>query len=280
MNKENKLIVFQDKNIRRTWFNDEWWFVAIDIIEILTDSKNPSGYLKDMRRRDESFNEGWVQIATPLLIETTGGKQRINCVSIKGAFRLIQSIPSKKAEPFKQWLAQVGYERVQEIENPELAQERMKALYEAKGYPQDWIDKRLRGIAIRQNLTDKWKKRGISSQQDFAILTAEISKATFGLTPTEYKQLKKLPTKSKQNLRDHMNDLELIFSMLGERVTTEISEQEEPDSFKKSKHIAKRGGSVAGTARKEAEKELGRSVITSKNAKEIHFKKKKELEEK
>jgi len=280
MNKENKLIVFQDKNIRRTWFNDEWWFVAIDIIEILTDSKNPSGYLKDMRRRDESFNEGWVQIATPLLIETTGGKQRINCVSIKGAFRLIQSIPSKKAEPFKQWLAQVGYERVQEIENPELAQERMKALYEAKGYPQDWIDKRLRGIAIRQNLTDEWKKRGISSQQDFAILTAEISKATFGLTPTEYKQLKKLPTKSKQNLRDHMNDLELIFSMLGERVTTEISEQEEPDSFKKSKHIAKRGGSVAGTARKEAEKELGRSVITSKNAKEIHFKKKKELEEK
>lgn len=225
MKKDNKLIVFENKKIRRVWFNDEWWFVAIDIIEVLTDSKNPSGYLKDMRRRDDSFNEGWGQIATSLLIETVGGKQKINCVSLKGAFRLVQSISSKKAEPFKQWLAQVGYDRVQEIENPELAQKRMKALYEAKGYPQDWIDKRLRGIAIRQNLTDEWKKRGIDSQKDYSILTAEITKATFGLTPTEYKQLKNIPTKSKQNLRDHMDDLELIFTMLGKRVTTEISQK-------------------------------------------------------
>ena len=274
MNKEDKLIVFQDEKIRRTWFNDEWWFSAIDIVKVLTDSKNPSNYLKDMRRRDESFNEGWMQIATPLPIETKGGKQKINCVSIKGAFRLIQSIPSKKAEPFKQWLAQVGYDRIKEIENPELAQERMKALYEAKGYPKDWIDKRLRGMAIRQNLTDEWQKRGITEKRDFAILTAEISKATFGLTPSEYKQIKQIPQKSKENLRDHMDDLELIFTMLGERVTTEISEKEEPDTFDKSKEVAKRGGNVAGTARKEAEKELGRSIITSKNAKEIRFKQK------
>ncbi|MFT4310576.1 MAG: phage antirepressor protein, partial [Candidatus Woesearchaeota archaeon] len=190
---------------------------------------------------------------------------------------IIQSIPSPRAEPFKRWLAKVGKERIDEIENPELAQQRMKALYEAKGYPKNWIDKRLRGIAIRQNLTEEWQKRGITSQKEFAILTAEISKATFGLTPTEYKQKKNLPEKSKVNLRDHMDDLELIFSMLGERVTTEISQKEEPDTFDKSKEVAKRGGNVAGTARKEAEKELGRSVVSSKNAKDIINKEKKEL---
>src|SRR3989338_2781210 len=186
------LVVFQGNDIRRTWFNDEWWFVAVDIIAILTDSKDPSGYLKDMRRRDEGFDEGWGQIATPLLIDTTGGKQQINCVSTKGAFRLIQSLPSKKAEPFKQWLAQVGYDRVQEIENPELAQQRMKELYKAKGYSEDWIEKRVRGIAIRDELTDEWKKRGVLEERDYAILTAEISKATFGMTPSEYKQFKGL----------------------------------------------------------------------------------------
>jgi len=157
------LAVFQGKGIRRTWFNDEWWFAAADIIEVLTDSKDPNGYLKDMRRRDEGFNEGWGQIATPLLIETKGRKQRVNCVSTKGAFRLIQSIPSKKAEPFKQWLAQVGYERIQEIENPELAQDRAKEYYELKGYPKEWIDKRIREIAIRQELTEVHEKTTIFS---------------------------------------------------------------------------------------------------------------------
>ncbi|MDO8452982.1 MAG: hypothetical protein Q7S59_00255, partial [Sulfurimonas sp.] len=176
-----------------------------------------------------------------------------------------QSIPSKKAEPFKMWLAKVGYERIQEIENPELAQERMKTLYEQKGYPKDWIDKRLRGIAIRQNLTDEWKERGISEHRDFAILTAEISKATFGMTPSEYKNHKNLPQKSNANLRDHMDDLELIFTMLGERVTTEISKEEKPDTFDKSKKIAERGGKVAGNARVQTEKELGRPVSTNKN---------------
>ncbi|MCD6212924.1 MAG: hypothetical protein J7J02_08080, partial [Sulfurovum sp.] len=176
-----------------------------------------------------------------------------------------QSIPSPKAEPFKKWLAKVGYERVQEIENPELAQERMKKTYEQKGYPKEWIDKRIRGIAIRQNLTDEWRERGIHEHRDFAILTAEISRATFGMTPSEYKNHKNLPEESKANLRDHMDDLELIFTMLGERVTTEISKKEEPDTFSKNKNVAKRGGSVAGNARKETEKELGRTVVSKKN---------------
>jgi len=186
---ETHIAIFNGKAIRKKWFNEEWWFVATDIITILTDSKDPNGYLKDMRRRDEGFSEGWRQIATPLEIVTPGGKQSINCVSVKGAFRLIQSIPSKKAEPFKRWLARVGYERIQEIENPELAQERMKKLYELKGYSKEWIEKRLRGIAIRQELTDEWKNRGVQQEIEFAILTNEISKATFGKTVEEYQKV-------------------------------------------------------------------------------------------
>ncbi len=262
MNENKALVVFQGKKIRRTWFNDEWWFVVVDIIEVLTDSKDSNGYLKDMRRRDEGFAQGWGQIATPLLIDTAGGKQQINCVSTKGAFRLIQSIPSKKAEPFKQWLAQVGYDRIQEIENPELAQKRMKELYKAKGYSDDWIEKRIRGIAIRDELTDEWKLRGVLEERDYAILTAEISKATFGMTPSEYKQFKGL---KKENLRDHMNDLEIIFTMLGERVSTEITRKEDKQGFIEVEDAAKRGGRVAGNARKETEQELGRPVTSKEN---------------
>ena len=179
-------------------------------------------------------------------------------------FRIIQSIPSPKAEPFKRWLAKVGYERIQEIEDPEIAQERMKKIYEQKGYSKDWIDKRLRGIAIRQNLSDEWKERGIKHEKDFSILTAEISRATFGMTPSEYKKHKSL-TKSNQNLRDHMTDFELIFTMLGEKVTTEISKQEKPNNFDKNKQVAKRGGNVAKNARIDTEKELGRSVVSEDN---------------
>jgi len=197
-------------------------------------------------------------------VPTSGGVQKMSCANAQGLFRIIQSIPSPKAEPFKLWLAQVGYERIQEIENPELAQQRMKDLYEKKGYPKDWIDKRLRGIAIRQNLTDEWKDRGITSEKEYAILTAEISHATFGLTPAKYKEFKGLQKKN-ENLRDHMTDLELIFTMLGERVTTEISQKEKPDTFLKSKKVAKRGGNVAGIARKQTEKELGRSIISRNN---------------
>ena len=279
MNKENKLVIFQDKKIRRTWFKDEWYFSLVDVVEALTESKNSTDYLKKIRKRDEELASYMGTNCPRVEMQTQSGKTRLTLAgNTKDVFRLIQSIPSKKSEPFKQWLAQVGYDRIQEIENPELAQDRMKALYEAKGYSKDWIDKRLRGVAIRQNLTDEWKKRGINSQTDYAVLTAEISKATFGLTPTEYKQLKNIPQKSKENLRDHMDDLELIFTMLGERVTTEISQNEEPDTFDKSKAVAKRGGIVAGTARKEAEKELGRSVVNSKNAKEIQTSQKKKLD--
>ena len=268
---ENKaLVVFQDKKIRRTWFNDEWWFVAIDIIVALTDSKDPSGYLKDMRRRDEGFAKGWGQIATPLIIDTAGGKQNLNCVSTKGAFRLIQSVPSQKAEPFKLWLAKVGYERVQEIENPELAQKRMKEIYRQKGYSDDWIEKRVRGIAIRQELTDEWKKRDVKEDKDYAILTNEISKATFGKTVEEYRKLKNL---NRKNLRDHMNDLELIFNMLGEKVTTEITRKDNAKGFDECGYAAKRGGRVAGNARKETEKEIGRPVASSDNYLKIPEKK-------
>ena len=262
----NNIKLFQDKRIRSVWNEEEeqWYFVVEDVVAALTDSSDPKQYVKRMKLRDMELAKGWVQFVPTLWVETAGGKQRMNCANVKGLLRIIQSIPSPQAEPFKLWLSQVGYERLQEIENPELAQERMKELYEQKGYPKDWIDKRLRGIAIRQNLTDEWKKRGITEKHDFAILTAEISKATFGMTPSEYKEYKGL-TKKNQNLRDHMNDLELIFTMLGERVTTEISEKEEPETFGESKNIARRGGTVAGKAREATEKELGRSVVSNKN---------------
>lgn len=266
MPENTQIKLFEEKKVRSVWVEEEqqWYFVVVDVIEVLTDSKNPTDYIKKMRKRDSVLSEGWGQLVTPLGVQTAGGIQRINCANVKSLFRIIQSIPSSKAEPFKQWLAQVGYERMQEIENPELAQERMKELYEKKGYPKDWIDKRLRGIAIRQNLTDEWKERGITKEKDYAILTAEISKATFGMTPSEYKEHKGL-TKKNQNLRDHMTDLELIFTMLDERVTTEISQQEKPEDFEGNKDVARRGGNVAGVARKETEKELGHSVISSEN---------------
>jgi len=264
-NQHNKLIVFQNKNIRRIWQDDEWFYSVVDIIEVLTDSPTPRQYwgkVKDREFTKLQLSPIWVR----LKLKATDGKLRqTDCVNTKGAFRLIQSIPSKKAEPFKQWLAQVGKERLDEIENPELAQERMKEIYEQKGYPKDWIDKRLRGIAIRQNLTDEWKERGIKEHRDYAILTAEISKATFGMTPSEYKAFKNLPAKSKANLRDNMDDLELIFTMLGERVTTEISKEEKPETFTENKKVAQRGGKVAGNALKETEKELGRGVSSKQN---------------
>jgi prophage antirepressor-like protein len=202
---DTKIAVFKGKKIRKTLHDNEWWFVISDVVAALTDSIQPDGYIKDMRRRDPEIAKGWGQIATPLSIPTAGGPQMLNCANTEGLFRIIQSIPSPKAEPFKRWLAKVGYERVQEIENPELATKRTRMLYKLKGYSDDWIEKRMRGIAIREELTDEWQKRGAKEQRDYEILTAEISRATFGITPSEYKKLKKL---ERQNLRDHMNDLE------------------------------------------------------------------------
>src|SRR3989339_358861 len=266
-NPEKALVVFQSKNIRRIWFNGEWWFVIKDVVFALTDSKDPSQYLKKIRSRDKALNEafkGGVQIVPPLGLEfeTAGGNQVLQCWNTKGIFRLIQSIPSKKAEPFKQWLAKVGYDRVQEIENPELAQKRMREIYKAKGYSDDWIEKRVRGIAIRDELTDEWKKRSVKTEREYSILTAEISKATFGITPSEYKKFKGL---KKENLRDHMNDLELIFTMLGERVSTEITRKEDKQGFLEVEDAAKRGGRVAGNARKDTEKEIGRPITSKDN---------------
>lgn len=262
MDANNAIVAFQGKNIRRTWFNEEWWFVATDVVAALTDSANPSSYLKDMRRRDEGFAQGWVQIATPLQVDTPGGMQKMSCVSTKGAFRLIQSIPSKKAEPFKQWLAQVGYDRVKEIENPELAQKRMREIYTAKGYSGEWIEKRVRGIAVRDELTGEWKKRGVQEGKEYAILTSEISKAAFGVTPGQYKELKGL---KQENLRDHMNDLELIFTMLGEASTTRIARNKDAQGFGENEKAAAEGGEVAGLARSELEKRSGQPVVSPDN---------------
>lgn len=271
MNKSNKLQLFQDQKVRTHWDEkkEKWYFSIVDIVEILTEQKDYQGarnYWKVLKHRLLKEENETVTNCNQLKMKSTDGKMRLTDVAdTQDIFRLIQSIPSKKAEPFKLWLAQVGKERLDEIENPELAQERMKEIYEQKGYPKDWIDKRLRGIAIRQNLTDEWKERGIKKHRDYAILTAEISKATFGMTPSEYKAFKNLPAKSKANLRDNMDDLELIFSMLGERVTTEISKKEKPETFGKNKKVAQRGGKVAGNALKETEKELGREVSSKQN---------------
>jgi len=262
----NKIVLFRSQKIRRVWHKEKWYFSLVDVVCVLTDSTNPTDYLKKIRKRDDELGSYLGTNCPQVEMETESGKNRkILAGNTKDILRIIQSIPSKKAEPFKLWLAQVGKERLDEIENPELAQERMKRLYEQKGYPKDWIGKRLRGMAIRQNLTDEWKERNIQSQKDYAILTAEISKATFGLTPSEYKELKGISEKSKSNLRDNMTDLELIFTMLGEKVTTEISKKEKPKGMPQNKKVAQRGGGVAGKARKDTEKELGRSVVSDEN---------------
>lgn len=263
----SELKIFQESRIRAAWNKEEeqWYFSVVDVVGVLTDSVNPTDYLKKIRKRDPELASFLGTNCPHVAMRAENGKYRkVLSANIKSILRIIQSIPSPKAEPFKQWLAQVGYDRVLEIENPELAQERMKLLYEQKGYSKDWIDKRLRGIAIRQNLTDEWKRVGITKEREYAILTAEISKATFGVTPSEYKTIKGLEN-TRENLRDHMDDLELIFTMLGERVTTELSQKEDPKSFKQSKNVARRGGNVAGIARKQTEKELGRSIVSSDN---------------
>ncbi|MFA5799476.1 MAG: Bro-N domain-containing protein [Candidatus Peribacteraceae bacterium] len=257
-----KIALFQGKEVRKTIHENEWWFVVEDIISVLTDSINPKDYLNKMRKRDSELEKGYGQFVHTLDVETKGGFQKMNCANTEGIFRIIQSIPSPKAEPFKRWLAKVGYERVQEIEDPELATKRTRALYKAKGYPDDWIERRMRGIAIREGLTDEWKNRGVKEGQEYAILTAEISKAAFGLTPSEYKQKKRL---KRENLRDHMTDLELIFSMLSEAATTEITRNKDAQGFEKNRNAAQKGGKIAGDARKKLELESGKPVVSGEN---------------
>lgn len=257
-----KFAVFRSRQIRRTIHNNEWWFVIEDVVLALTESKSPKEYINKLKQRDPELAKGYGQFVHTLEVETAGGKQKMNCANTEGIFRIIQSIPSPKAEPFKRWLAKVGYERIQEIEDPELATKRTRALYKAKGYSDGWIERRLRGIAVREELTEEWQQRGVKEEKEFAILTAEISKASFGVTPSEYKKLKGL---KRENLRDHMTNLELIFSMLGEAATTEITRDKDAQGFDESKKAAREGGDVAGKAREDLERRTGRRVVSKQN---------------
>lgn len=279
MNENNALVAFQDKKIRRIWHNDEWYFSVVDVVVALTDSSNPRNYWNMLKKREAEHGVELSTICVQLKLKSTDGKfYATDCANTESMFRIIQSIPSKKAEPFKRWLAKVGYDRVQEIENPELAQKRMKELYKAKGYSEDWIEKRVRGIAIRDELTDEWGKRGVKTKKEYSILTAEISKATFGLTPSEYKRFKGL---KRENLRDHMDDLELIFTMLGDASTTKIARKKDALGFDENKDAAKGGGTVAGVARKELEKRSGERVVTSENyLRELESAKRKKISKK
>lgn len=261
---ETKISIFKGNKIRKTLHENEWWFSVVDVVSVLTESTNPRDYWFKMKLRVKS--DDGVELSTlcrQLKLEAPDGKMReTDCANTEGIFRIIQSIPSPKAEPFKRWLAKVGYERVQEIENPELATKRTRMLYKLKGYSDNWIEKRMRGIAIREELTDEWQKRGAQEQKDYEILTAEILKSAFGITPSEYKNLKGL---KRENLRDHMDDFELIFTMLSERSTTEIHKNEDSKGMTKLKSDAKAGGAIAGIAREQLEKRLGRSVVSKAN---------------
>jgi hypothetical protein len=264
MEETTKIAIFRGKKIRKTIYKNEWWFSVVDVIEALTDSNKPRVYWHAMKVR--VGGEDGVELSTSCrqlkLISSDGKKYETDCANTEGIFRIIQSIPSPKAEPFKRWLARVGYERVQEIEDPELATKRTRALYKAKGYSDAWIEKRMRGIEIRETLTDEWKKREVGEDREYAILTAEISKATFDMTPSEYKKFKNL---KRENLRDHMDDLELIFSMLGEASTTEIARNKDVQGFNQNKKVAQEGGAVAGNARRELEQKSGKKVSSKQN---------------
>ncbi len=261
----SKIKLFESKQIRSVWneFDQKWYFSVQDVVQLLTDTTDVKDYIKKMKKRDLELNSNWGTIC-PLveMIAADGKKRKVQAAHAQGLLRIIQSIPSPKAEPFKLWLAKVGSERLEEIENPELAAQRTRELYKAKGYPDDWIEKRMRSIAIREELTEEWKNRDVKEQVEYAVLTAEISKATFGLTPSEYKKVKGLKS---QNLRDHMTDLELIFSMLGEASTTEIVKTKNPKGFIENKNAARQGGNVAGNARKELEQRTGKKVVTGEN---------------
>ena len=264
---ENSIAVFQEKTIRRTWHSDEWWFSVVDVCGVLTESPDAGAYWRKLKQRLGAEGGEPVTFCHGLKLEAPDGKQRVtDCANTEGLFRLIQSIPSPKAEPFKRWLAQVGYQRIQEIENPELAMGRMQDLYEKKGYPKEWIDKRLRGIAVRQDLTDEWKVRGAVTSKEFAILTNEIMQSAFGLKVDEYKQVKSL---ERENLRDHMTDIELILTMLAEATTTKLHRDRDTKGMEPLKKDARDGGAVAGRTRKDIEQQSGKPVISTGNFKQL-----------
>lgn len=261
----SNLKLFEDKKVRSSWSEEEqkWYFSIVDVVEVLTDSVNPTDYFKKLRKRDEELGAYIGTNCPQIEMQTKSGKLRNTLSgSVEHIFRIIQSIPSPKAEPFKRWLAKVGYERIQEIEDPEIAAKRMREIYKAKGYSDAWIEKRLRGIAVRDELTNEWGQRGVKEQVEYSILTAEISQATFGMTPKKYKEYKGL---QKENLRDHMTDLELIFTMLGEASTTKIAVTKDAQGFAENKVAAKQGGQVAGSARKDLEDKISEKITTKEN---------------
>ena len=271
----NDLVLFEEKQVRRVWHNENWYFSIVDVCVVLTDSVDPTAYWRKLKQRLKAEGSETVTFCHGLKMIAKDGKSRITDVAnAEGLLRIIQSIPSPKAEPFKRWLASVGYQRLQEIENPELAQARISEIYRQKGYSDEWIGLRMRGIAVRDTLTDEWKDRGIEKQSDYAILTAEISKATFGMTPSEYKKFKELEN-PKTNLRDHMTDLELIFTMLGEASTTEIAKKNDAKGFVKNKEVAQKGGKIAGDARKNLEAQTGRPISVKDNYKHLTENKKR-----
>jgi hypothetical protein len=261
---EIKIVVFQKNEIRKIFYKNEWWFSIIDVVMVLVGTKRPRKYWDDLKRKliVEGFYELSEKIGRLKMIALDGKSRDTDCAETETIFRIIQTISSPKVEPFKRWLAKVGYERVQEIEDPELATKRTRDIYKAKGYPDSWIEKRMRGIEVRETLTDEWKKRNVNEGLEFAILTSEISKAAFGMTPSEYKNYKGL---KRANLRDHMNDLELIFTMLGEASTTEIAKNKDSHGFDENKIAAQEGGGVAGNARKDLELKSGKRVSTKLN---------------
>jgi len=259
-------IAFEEQKIRRQWHNKEWYFSITDVVSVLTDSTNSRRYWSDLKRKiseEKGTDELYEKIVQLKLLSADGKRYATDCANPETMLRIIQSIPSPKAEPFKLWLAQVGYERLKEIENPELATQRTRALYKAKGYSDGWIEKRMRGIAVREKLTGEWDERGVRGTMEYAILTSEVAKATFGLKPGDHKKLKNL--KTQHNLRDHMNDLELIFTMLGEAATTEITQIRDAQGFDQNHAAAIEGGKVAGKARKALEAQTGRKVVSRKN---------------
>ena len=269
------MAIFEGKNIRRIWYNEEWWFSIIDIVAALTGSTDPKQYIKKMHQRDQILNTNWGTICTLLELTAPDGKKReTNCVNTESAFRIIQSIPSLKAEPFKLWLAKVGYERINETYDPELAFNRAMKTYLQKGYSKEWINQRLKTIEIRKELTDEWNRSGVEKESDFAILTNEITKAWSGKTVSEYKQFKNL---KKEGLRDNMTNMELVLNMLAEATTTEISKKENPQTFHENKEVAVKGGTVAGNTRRDIEKQLGESVVTPQNSQDYLENKKKRM---
>lgn len=273
----SEIALFEQKEIRRVWQNEEWYFSVLDVVKALTDSTDPKQYIKKMRARDPELSNNWGTICTPVQMIATDGKQRkVQAANSEGLLRIIQSIPSPKAEPFKRWLAAIGAERIREIADPEIAALRAQELYRKKGYPDDWIALRARGVATRAELTNEWKNRGIEKSSDYAILTAEISKAAFGMTPAEYKRLKGLKS---ENLRDHMSTLELLFTELSEAATTEIARNDDAQGMAENADAARRGGKIAGDARENLERQTGRSVSTSDNYKHLSSRTRKKLPE-